>query len=77
MVNKEKTHRMMIQISKRQYEWLLKKSNELEISISQLIRWLLNKKIKDINDIKKFEAKPKETIEESEEEFQKILKDLE
>lgn len=77
MVNKDKTHRMMIQISKRQYEWLLKKSNELEISISQLIRWLLNKKIKDINDIKKIESKPKEAIEESEEEWNKLIKELE
>lgn len=68
----------MIQVSINQYNWLLQKSNQLEISISQLVRWLLNKKIKDINDIKKLENQPKKAIEEiNEEEWKKTLEEFE
>ena len=78
MINKNKTHRLMIQVTVNQYNWLLKKANQLEISISQLIRWLLNKKIKDINDIKLLENNPKKEVEKvSEEEWKKMLDELE
>lgn len=78
MINKNKTHRLMIQVSINQYNWLLQKSNQLEISISQLVRWLLNKKIKDINDIKKLENQPKKAIEEiNEEEWKKAIDEIE
>ena len=66
MINKNKTHRLMIQVTINQYNWLLKKASSLDISISQLVRWLLNKKIKDINDIKTLETNPKETIQKQE-----------
>ena len=63
MINKQKTHRLMVQVTIKQYDWLVKKANQLDLSISQLVRWLLNKKIKDINDIKLLEIKPKEAVE--------------
>ena len=66
----------MVQVTIRQYEWLAKKSKELDLSISQLVRWLLNKKIKDINDIKTLEKNPKETIEKDSEESQKEWNEL-
>lgn len=67
----------MIQITINQYNWLVKKAASLDLSISQLVRWLLNKKIKDINDIKTLETNPKETIQKqepmNEEEWNKML----
>lgn len=80
MINKNKTHRLMIQITINQYNWLAKKAKSLDISISQLVRWLLNKKIKDVNDITNLNKKPKETTEiteEDQEEWNRLLNELE
>lgn len=66
MINKNKTHRLMIQVTINQYNWLVKKSQSLDLSISQLVRWLLNKKIKDVNDITILNKQPKEAIQQEE-----------
>lgn len=79
MINKNKTHRLMIQVTINQYNWLSKKAESLDISISQLVRWLLNKKIKDVNDITNLNKKPKDTIEnttEDEEEWNNMMNEL-
>ena len=79
MINKNKTHRLMIQVTINQYNWLVKKAASLDLSISQLVRWLLNKKIKDVNDVTILNKKPKETIqfeEISDEEWAKQLEEI-
>ena len=83
MVNKNKTHRLMIQVTTKQYNWLLNKATQLDISISQLVRWLLNKKIRDINDINQLDKNPKEATQtndneiNSQEEWNKLLEEAE
>lgn len=82
MINKNKTHRLMIQVTNKQYNWLLNKAKQLDISISQLVRWLLNKKIRDINDINQLDKNPKEATQTNDneiytqEEWNEMIKEI-